>query len=353
MKKLLVLFVLLIALKATPQKQSWTTYFPVSDDVVGHSFLGLNPMDARVQEDLENVVIKTSSSSTTLTKEQKYLTEFSLNNLFQKYKIGVARVDAYAVKIDRLNKESLNEMPRNVPFVYAALKADSSVITFRKYKTDTIQSAPVIDSLKKIYPKISESDLGKFIDFLKFTTDKRDSVEYNMTIKDPNVYFLIQVAEIDSKGSWENACASFLSRNKPYHFVDRFTLIDSADLYTTGYAETHFSWRSKGQKAKVYLEIDQANNLIMRTKISPTDTGQVKILKERNGTWNKDNIVVKSYPYKARKGIEYYKDILLTINARREANKIIIESGADEKQCGETYLNYPESEFHWKTFRLQ
>jgi hypothetical protein len=356
MKKLFVIFLITINFKASAQKQSWTTYFPVSNNVIGHTFIGSNPQDAKIQEDVENVVVKTSPSATSFTKDQKTTTEFIWNKLFSKNSLRLADVDAHGVRIDQINRETLNEMPRNVPFVYAALKADSSTITFRKAKKIKIDSSPIIDSLKKIYPTITDTELGKFVDFLKFSYEGNDSTDFKMTIKDSSVYFLVQVAEIDKIGGtkWDRYCASFLSVDNS--FVDRFTLVDSLDFYKTGNANPHFSFTTRlfnsVQKATVWLEMDKAKNLVVHSQISPTEVEKTKILTERNGTWHYNNIVVRSYPYRAGRSSENYKDIILIINARRDGSKIIVESGATDNACGETYLNYPESQLRWINFRL-
>lgn len=356
MRKIIFLYGFLLTIPLLAQKQSWTTYFPVSNDVIGHTFIGKDPLDAKVQLDIENVTVRTSRSAYSFTKEQKNITQLIWNKLFTKNSLKLADIKAYGVKIDQITKETQSEMPRNIPFVYAGLKADSCIITFRKSKKMKMDSSPIIDSLKKIYPNITETEVGKFADFLKFTSSSSDSTEYYVKIKDPDVYFLIQVAEIDKVGGnkWDKYCASFLSLKQQY--VPRFTLVDSLDYYKTGRAETHFSWTEelfdKKQKASVWLEIDKDKNLVVHSQISPVEPEKKKIITERNGTWNYDNIVVRSYPYTTGSNSESYKDIILIINAKREGNKIIIESGATNKICGRTFLNYPQSQFRWIKFSI-
>lgn len=352
MKKVIFLLFFFHSFIGLGQKLSWTTYFPVRSNVIGHTFIGTNPMDSKIQEDIENVTIKTEAGASTFTKEQQRISEFALNALFKKHKLGVSNIQAYGVKLDNITKATLDEMPRNIPFVYAGLRADSSTITFKKAKKAKIDSGPIIETLKNVYPSIPTTELGGFIDFLKFTSETNDSSDFKITVKDPTVYFLVQIAQIDKTNDkkWEKYCASFLSLAK--HYVTSFTLVDSLNFYKTGIAETHFASQSAGQKAKVWLEIDKAGNLMVHSQISAREPEKIKMLTERNGTWTYDNIVVRSYPYRTGQNSEIYKDILLIINARREGKKIIIESGANTQICGATYLNYPESKFRWIDFKI-
>jgi hypothetical protein len=251
-------------------------------------------------------------------------------------------------------------MPPGIPFVYAGLKADSTIITFKKSKRVKIDSSPIIDSLKKIYPNVSETEIGKLTEFLKFTRTTKDSVDFKMTITNTNVYFLIQVAEfvqLDRADgiNWNKYCASFL--NSDGVFADSIILVDSADAYKSGEANTHYA-RIKNifknlPKASVWFEIDENQNLAVHSKASNRETEKIKILKERNKTWRSDNIVIRSYPYKSDNNSERYKDIILVINAKRVGNRIIIYSGATEKDCGETYIYYPETELRWKYFNIR
>jgi len=57
MKKLIFILLVLISSFAMAQKMNWTTYFPVSENIVGSMVTGDNSLKMRIAEYGKNVVL--------------------------------------------------------------------------------------------------------------------------------------------------------------------------------------------------------------------------------------------------------------------------------------------------------
>lgn len=362
MRQLLYLIILLSPIFLYGQKISWTTYFPVESEVIGKIFSGKNPNDFKLTYNEDDVAYNSTSSASSFSMEQKRTAVFNLNTLFNKNNLRVYNINAWGVKVDRIDKEGLTIVAPNAQFVYAGLRADSATIVFRKVKSMTLSPNAIIDSLVKFYPKIKQTELGKFTDFLKFSTTSTDSLDFNITIKDPTVYFMVQIAKMQiyeksSGEDWRKNCASFLGNNN--RFVDSMTLANidgDAKSHITGQTDVHFAKERRGARATLWLEISEDSKdllLIYRKNIrAKEDTSK---LTSRNNAYAYKEKNIFRYVYREDGDKVYSKEVLLTLEAVRRGNKIVVKSGAttgkQDGVCGKTYINYPESSLEWIEFR--
>lgn len=351
----ITILILLIISSLHAQRKSWTTYFPVTSDVIGKIFVGKNPLQAKILDTENGITFKSNPSASTFSSEQRQTTIFGLNELFNSNGLKIADVSAEGLKIDIIDKSSLLQVDNGPNFVYAGLRADSSIVTFKRSMNRTYKTDPIIDKVKQVYPGIKETELGQFVDFLKANRTTFDTTVFKLTIKNPLVYFLVQVAKIDilwnSNGiNWKKQCASFLDLNHKY--ADSLILENKVGSFNTktGKASTYFSKFDKGNEAFVWFEINNKDSLEIHFETSYTKKSPPKVLQERNGTWQDEMEFICRYPYSSGKNNVDYKDVLLTYKASRKGNRIIIYSNATNKICGQSFINYPESKLTWIEF---
>ena len=113
-----------------------------------------------------------------------------------------------------------------------------------------------------------------------------------------------------------------------------------------------FSNLKKGAQAQTWLQISSDNSQLL-FNYKTNYSGRIKSipLESTNNVWNETSHFVFRYPYSNTRDNISFKDVLLTIDAVKQGNKIVITSGATSKRCGSTYLNYPESKLTWIEFR--
>lgn len=341
------------------QKKSWTIYSPAMSNVIGKSFAGKDPLDAKVLNNNEGVTFETVKGATTFSEEYKRSATFGLNTIFNKQSIRIFDINAYGIKVDLITLDALyHDIDPGVNFVYGGLRADSVTIIIRRSKKSELNAGEIITQLKKVFPVIETNPVvSELTNFLKFKTESQDSTDFNLTIKDSSVYFLVQVATFDQVGktydvNWNRVCASYLNVNNKY--ADTITLLNETGNrnFKTGITTPKFSNLKKGAQAQTWLQINEDNTqLLFNYKTNYSAKTKSITLPSTNEVWNESSHFVFRYPYSNTRDNISFKDILLTIDAVKRGDKIVITSGATKKRCGATYLNYPESKLTWIEFK--
>jgi hypothetical protein len=207
----------------------------------------------------------------------------------------------------------------------------------------------VISSVRKIIPAIEAQPIySELLNYLRMSSNVKDSVDFNITLKDTSVYFLMQVAVFDQIGrtldvNWWKKCSSFL--NSEGKFSDTIVLKRQSGGFQreTKPITVKFSSFKRGSAASLWFEIDSISNLKLDHKPNYSGRTVKNILPFDDETIIMDKYFLFRYPYDNSRNNFRFKEVVLTMKARKELNVIKVISGATGRVCGSTFINYPES----------
>jgi hypothetical protein len=194
---LLCSLVLKFSLGFAQTKKTWVTYFPVQTNAVGKLFQGkpndvsLSDTDYPIEGKLEEVDSYTYLNDS-LTKEL----QLGISSIFKTHKIVIQSIIAKGIKIVSLTPAQLIDMPKSQKFVFKGLKADEVYITYRHENNLQLNPIQIVKTVLTQIPNTDGTVVSNLVNQLtKDSLGAKKQIVRTDTIKNPNVFFMIQVAE--------------------------------------------------------------------------------------------------------------------------------------------------------------
>jgi hypothetical protein len=344
-----IVFLLFMSLYA--QKSSWVTYYPVQDKIIGQMCTDRSPKDllfSRVPD--LTVELETYGSYADFDKTQRKSLLLEFGEIFSTGRLVVKNVYAKHIYSDRIKAENLAYMAPGVPFVYSGLRADSVSIEFKKELNVKANPKAIAEKIKNLFPGVNTYQIETLI-----ATELKDSIKttLKLTITDPNVYFMIQVATIGFEKMTSLRGAEYVQSFGEI----KAGICDKEVKYFTLNSSNPVSCSAKvvipnGSGAEVGVVLMVLNNklFIKHQTANLKNTIEKEIVFKTN--WSKDALgtFIYRYPFNTSNNRIQFKEIYLFIDAEKTNTDFIILNKAESKNYP-TRISYPSSSIivkRWK-----
>jgi len=328
-------FILLIALisfnQIYSQKSIWQLYSPVQSNVVGKVVMGKKGMEYSIGE---------ISISPTITTKDDTSANYFKKDFNSNFKLAIEGFLGDYAKVQNIEASGLVKTTlvndwttlNSGDFVFAGIKANTVTVTFSKTANTEISPSKIFEKVKG-FSSISPANVLNaltLIDSINFSKNK----SFVMIIKNPNVYYTIQVVRISEMYGPSDYYINMLGKR-----IDTLTLSQSHK--TTLSAEPVISpeFEKTTSKIKVDLIRKMENGKVKLfarytdEKVSgPDKSVPIEIPMFDDESWDSPSFLVHTYSL----GNTGEKKIWLSIKAEKVGSNILLK---------EATLTYPEKVF--------
>lgn len=357
-KKTLTLILLLFAVVKIYGQDSWIELKYPQSGIIGKLVTKIN------NGDLEYEPISTNKGFTT----ESYQSAESINDyrekvgsffskLLETKKLKVKNVSIRKMVIKSLAMDAVKSLKPGSLYVYEAISADTITVRITKSKNIDVK----IDEIAKLVADNLTSGAAEaaskilpIVEDMAYT--HRDSIQYEMTIANPSVYYKVRVVNYlnITKVDWNNYWLYFSKgknvkkQNSTKLVIDPLGIKSSTDPFYPEFWEVNntdiqfkIELREEDSKLKLYI-LGKGFDY----------EGNWRIVKEvptvANGMWRLDREFIYSFPYKGVTKKVYIQCIARAI----DKNTVEIINWVDNKRKlinAKTFMQYPEIKFEYKT----
>ncbi len=294
-------------------------------------------------------------------KFKKFTSKF-----FNTDKSKIKSVKAHNLVIRSLSQDDVAELTNNVKYVYEGIAADSVTITISVKKNSDVDISKIVSTAASIVLKGGDttSAVSKIIPKLdSISLKNNDSIYYKSTIKNPDVYYKIRVAQVEllKPERWSNYCMYFYSKEqygKEEDFPETRTLkLDDLDRYNktpSRYPEFYGMMKDRKDLYYYFNLVGEKNNmdLVLYGVRNDTKGGEQPldtipyIVRDGKRIWRKKKYLVDRIPHKNR-----VKKVYIQIAARQideETVEIINWHYTSSCKNALTNMTYPEYRIRYK-----
>lgn len=258
-------------------------------------------------------------------------------------------IKAKEAKVDLL--QNLDKIPPNTDFVISGLRAKEVYIEIDRNSNTKVSTG----DLKKIIATMCGLPLQvvEYVPNLSLESNRNDSTKF--VIKDTSVYFMVQIATMESKGVSENFYSTYTDNCTKKIFLSKLKCVQEKiilkadkDNYSS---KVKYPFLNSGKQVYshgVWFEIEKQKDKPSILKIKHTTSSRVccdsifeKIFLPN--IINKDEIwnYKRCYLFTIQTENDTYKEVYVDFEAYREKDDIIIR---------EAYLRYPDYKLTYRKF---
>jgi hypothetical protein len=349
----------LIFTTAFGQSKKWISYDNPRTNMIGRQVIEGD--FASVLPSITSEDIKEDDGSNYSKRKIDKQFKLDIGNIFNTSTTKLTDVVLVNIKIDQIKQSSFGKVYPNQKFVYKGLKADKIILKTELKSNTSLNLKKLIEQYEQLKSIIPDIDITKILaDTIRI---KRERI-FTDTISNPNVYYLLQIAEFKTNlGTGKNKGRS-LDRNrnaKGKRTYKYFYLSMHPDSLQSRVVETAFKGLTTGSKIKVETSlilnrVDDNLKLFLNytdPAINAVDKN-IEIPKKNFGTGTDGKPIIKSlineifitrYPI----GKKTFKEIYLKIDALYYENKVRLTNfDSDSNNPYRTFIFYPKSKliFH-------
>lgn len=351
--KLTLTVCILLSLQTFAQKTSWITYFPAQDNIIGQMCTGTTPQNYAFSRFPGLTVEKELYKSyDVLDQQQKKSLLLKFGEVFSLDKVKVTNIYAKNIYCDRIKAELLATVAPGVQFVYSGLRADSVSIVMTKEVNVDAKPQEIAEKIKSAFPQLQTYEIEKLLPSDINTTNKK---EFTVTISDPNVYFMIQVATIEldpmysaiTGNEFVGAFGQLDDDGNCNKKIKKFTLTNS--LNQTCPATVRIP-SGAGSEIKCILEFKSDKLYLKHKSANLKDEISTEILMTNDTRWlySIEKFIYR-YPFDTDKDEFKFKEVYLFINAEKVENGVVIKNKASRRNYP-TRITYPNSNLVIRSF---
>lgn len=283
--------------------------------------------------------------------------KLSIGNILNTNSIKLKEAELKDIKVDVISQSSFGKINPNQRFVYKGVRASKIILKTELKRNTSLDLQKLIEQYQKLKTLVPDIDITKLIaDTIRIKNEKY----YTDTITNPNVYYLLQIAEFKTDlGTGKNNGKS-LDRDPGsdnlYH-NKYFYLSMHPDSLQSSVVKTEYNRLSTATKIEVETSIllkrvDNDLKLYLRytDPVANARDKDVLIPKENFGNDQSGNPIFKSlqnsiFITRYSVGKSRYKEIYLKVDALYEQNRVRFTNYDDTNDWPfRTYIFYPESE---------
>lgn len=355
---LVVIFGLTI-MSSYGQSKRWIPYDNPRTNMIGRQVV--NGGFASILPSITSVDIETDDGSN--YSKRKIDKQFKLNigSILNTSSTKLTNVELVNIKVDQIKQESFGKVYPNQKFVYKGLKADKIILKTELKNNTSLDLKKLVEQYEQLKTLIPDVDITKILaDTIKI---KRERI-FTDTITNPNVYYLLQVAEFKTnlgtgknKGrSLDRAINSKGERKNKYFYLSM-----QADSLQSRIVKTAYERFSTGNKIEIETSLIVSNeNDDLKLSLNYTDPAvnaidkTIEIGKKNYGNGIDGKPIVKSlfseifitrFPISKTK----YKELYLKIDALYLDNRVRLTNyDSQSNNPFRTFIFYPKSKiiFH-------
>ena len=374
MKKRLILLIKLIFIVTCTYSQDWINLeYPLSG-ILGRPVDKIkydkNTGNSSVIWDIDASWQKPNTfdnyeSLESLTEYQNKFKKFT-SKFFNTDKSKIKSVKAHNLVIRSLSQDDVSGLTNNVKYVYEGIAADSVTVTISVKKNSDVDISKIVNTAASIVLKSGDTTgvVGKIIPKLdSISLKNNDSIYYKSTIKNPDVYYKIRVAQVEllKPERWSSKCMYFYNREqygKDEDFPETKILkLDDLDRYNktpSRYPEFYGMMKDRKDLYYYFNLTGKKNdmNLVLYGVRNNTEGGEKPIdtipyiEKDGKRIWRKKKYLVDRIPHKNR-----VKKVYIQIAARQiDEESVEIINWYDSSVCKNalTNMTYPEYRIRYK-----
>lgn len=352
-KQLTFAICILLTMQTFAQKTSWITYFPAQDNIIGQMCTGTNPQNYAFSR-FPGMTVETEKykSFDVLDQQQKKSLLLKFGEVFSLDKVNVTDIYAKNIYCDRIKAELLATVSPGVQFVYSGLRADSVSIVITKEVNVDAKPQEIAEKIKSAFPQLQTYEIEKLLPSDINTKNKK---EFTVTISDPNVYFMIQVATIELDpmysiigNEYVGAFGQLDDDGNCNKKVKRFTL--TSTLNQTCFTTVKIPSGAGGSEIKCVLEYRDNKLFLNHKSANLKEDISTELQTSVDKKWlNQTGKFIYRYPFDTDKDEFKFKEVYLFINADKTDHGVLIRNRASRRNFP-TRIAYPNSNLVIRSF---
>lgn len=362
MKKSITLIATLLLISLTVFGQtSWIELKYPQSGILGRLVTSINNGDLQYEPISSNKGLITESyeSAESIEDYRERMGTF-FSKLFETKNLKIKNVSIKRMVIKSLSMAAVQTLTPGSKYVYEAISADTIVVTITKSRSVEVQIDEIAKMVGNNLASGSAEVLSKLLPiFEDMSYAHKDSVQYKMTIANPNVYYKVRVIEYQNivNINWNKYWLYFLDFNKGKEVKNQATtklVVDATGIQSQTAPFYPEFWGADNTDVQFKIELKKENGKLKLYILAKgiDFSGNWKIVKEipnvDDNVWRLDRELVYSFAYKGVTKKVYVQCIAKKV----DDNSIeIINWVGNRKQLNsaKTFMQYPEIKFEYKT----
>lgn len=290
-----------IAKTSSGQSDKWITYKNPRSNMIGRQVVG-----GGFAEILPSIaLVDITSDEGARYSKQKINNQFKLGigSIFNTSSTKLLDAELLDIKVDMISQNSFGKVNPNQKFVYKGIRGSKAVIKTELTKNTSLDLKKLVEQYKKLQELVPGIDIAKLIaDTIRIKSEKF----YTDTITDPNVYYLLQIAEFKTDlgtgkkngRSLDKAPGNDNKHRNEYFYLSMHQDSLQSRSVTTAYNLLASSKRVKIEASLILKNIDNDLKLYLRYT-EPTVNAQ-----------DGDRLIQKDFFGNDKKGKPIYKSLI-------------------------------------------
>lgn len=341
-------------------QDSWIELKNPQSGILGRKVQSINGGDIKYEPFASPTIITSNSyqSAESIDDYREQIGTF-FSKLVQNEKVKIKGVSIKNMIIKSLSFESVKNLDPGSKYIYEAISADTVVLSITKKRETEVNFEELSKLVTESLGDRSSELIGSFIPvFEDMSYKSSDSVQYKMTISNPNVYYKVRVIKYNNivDADWNNIWKYFLLKsNKKNSITTLTTSVREIQNETPKiYPEFVGKLDNKDLQFKISLEKDSILHLYIKAK-GIDQSGNWKNIKEipfitDAGTqiWRMDQELVHTFYYN---GV-VKKTYVTCFAIQKNTNSVEVINWRGNKKVladAKTYIQYPEIKFEYIT----
>lgn len=340
---------------------SWIELKHPQSGILGKLVTSINGGDLQYEPIFSNKGLTTESyeSAENIDDYREKMGAF-FSKLFETKSLKIKNVSIRKMVIKSLSMEAVKTLTPGSKYVYEAISADTIVITITKSRSVDVKIEEIVKMVGDNITGGSSEVVSKLLPiFEDMSYTHKDSVQYKMTIANPNVYYKVRVIEYQNivKTDWNNYWLYFLDFHKGKEVKKQSKtklIVDATGIQSQTDPLYPEFWGVDNTDLQFKIELKKENDKLKLYILGKglDFSGNWKIVKEipdvGDNVWRLDRELVYSFPYKGVTKKVYVQCIAKMVDDN--SIEIINWVGNSKRlNSAKTFMQYPEIKFVYKT----